>query len=193
MARRLRRVERLRRFREVTMELQPIGESELQRLASLNSFEIMDTQKEKHYDDIVRLAADICECPAACITFIGEQDTFFKSTIGLGNMCGTSRTTSLCDYTIRSNDLSMVDDATKDERFVLNPLVTPEDGLRFYAGAPLIDERTGQAVGALCAIDFKPRNLTSLQQQMLQLLARQLVTTLESRRRIKELDETQLN
>ena len=76
----------------------------------------------------------------------------------------------------------VINDATRDERFATNPLVTGDPNIRFYAGAPLVSAG-GQALGTLCVIDTQPRELDAKQVETLQFLARQVMEKLEERRR----------
>lgn len=108
----------------------------------------------------------------------------FKAELGIGAE-GTSRSVAFCDHTIRQpQQLFIVEDALLDPRFCNNPLVTEHPKIRFYAGAPLVDVESGQAVGSMCVIDFVPRKLNELQRVSLKLLARQVMAACDSHRRI---------
>ncbi len=76
---------------------------------------------------------------------------------------------------------------TLDERTMDNPMVTGPPYMKFYGGAPLLDPTSGQALGALCVIDFQPRTLTAVQIASLQLLSKQVMAAAESRARILDL------
>lgn len=162
----------------------PPPANELQRLAALRSYGILDTSPEDKYDDIAVLAAEICGTPISAITLLDETRQWFKSKVGL-NLTETSREIAFCNYTLDSAAFLMVADATKDERFANNPLVTGETGVRFYAGSPLITP-TGETLGTLCVLDHVPRNLNEKQINALQVLSRNVMEKMELRRQVEE-------
>lgn len=156
-------------------------------MAALRSYAIMHTPPESQFDELVKLAADICQCPVTLISLVAEDSQWFKSKRGLDSD-GTPRSVAFCDKAIRSpSELLQVEDALLDPRFAQNALVVGPPHIRFYCGAPLIDTESGQALGTMCAIDFKPRQLNDLQKISLKLLSRQVMAAFESRRRIMKL------
>jgi GAF domain-containing protein len=165
----------------------PIPQNESKRLKVLWQYDVLDTVPEEVFDDLTELAARICEAPIALISLVDEKRQWFKSKVGI-TVSETSRDFSFCAYAITQSDLFIVPDATQDERFANNPLVTSEPKIRFYAGAPLITP-DGHALGTLCVIDKVPRELRPEQKQALRILARHVVTQLELRRRSRELGD----
>nr|WP_268890154.1 PAS domain S-box protein [Gloeocapsopsis dulcis] len=153
----------------------------------MREYEILDTDPEQAFDDLTRLASQICETPIAVVSLIDSDRQWFKSKVGL-DASETSRDVAFCAHTILQPDLFIVPDAQQDMRFSDNPLVTSGPQIRFYAGAPL---KTSEdvAVGSLCAIDYVPRSLSPEQQEALEILGRQVVTQLKLRRNIAELEE----
>lgn len=154
---------------------------EAARLRELTSFEILGSEPEFAYDELARLASEICGTPIALVTLVDHDRQWFKAKIGL-EIDETPRDVAFCAQAIvHPTDVMVVEDATTDPRFSNNPLVLGDPQIRFYAGAPLITP-TGNALGTLCVIDRIPRRLTESQAESLRLLARQVMVHLELRR-----------
>ena len=162
---------------------------EARRIEILRDYAILDTIPEKALDDLAALAAQICGTPIALISLVDEHRLWFKARVGL-EMTETPREVSFCDHALHQRDLFTVPNATRDERFAGNPLVTGKPRIRFYAGVPLIGPE-GAALGTLCVLDHVPRTLTQEQEQALRVLARQVMTRLELRRYARELAESE--
>jgi len=158
---------------------------ESRRLEVLRDYALLDTPPEQIFDDLTELAAHICEAPIALISLVDENRQWFKSRVGL-TVEETARDISFCGHAILQPALFIVPDATKDERFADNPLVTGEPRIRFYAAAPLVTP-AGYALGTLCVIDRIARQLNAWQQQALQVLGRLVITHLELRRKARDL------
>ncbi len=169
------------------MKPAPLPPDEEQRLNALRSLGILDTETEKDYDDVVRLASHICETPISNISFVDADRQWFKAAVGLENR-ETSRDVAFCAHTILGSDLFIVEDAATDERFHDNPLVTGDPNIRFYAGMPIRAE-DGSNIGSLCAIDRVPRKLNEQQREALDVLARHVSTLLALRKAQREISE----
>lgn len=152
------------------------------RLAALRRYEILDTEREADFDDVTALIARICEAPIAVINLIDSERQWFKAEVGLG-VRETPLETSFCRHALLEADRLVVSDATEDARFACNPLVTQENGLRFYAGV-LLKTAAGLPLGTLCVLDTRPRpeGLTDLQSEAMEVLARQVMGMLDLRR-----------
>ena len=169
----------------------PLPENESERLAALRSYEVLDTLPEQSFDDLTRLAAQICGVPIALVSLVDEDRQWFKSAFGIAAQ-ETPREQAFCAHAIlQPDELLIVPDATADQRFQDNSLVTGEPAIRFYAGAPLVTP-SGHALGTLCVIDRKPAKLNAEQQESLRMLGRLAVRELELRRHVAWLNtETQ--
>ena len=143
---------------------------EARRLAALRELGVLDTLPESAFDTITATAAQLCGVPIALISLIDAQRQWFKSGIGLPGTSETPRDVAFCDHAIRADALMEVPDATRDPRFVDNPLVTGAPDIRFYAGAP-IAMPGGERIGTVCVIDRVPRHLDESQRAMLAHLA----------------------
>ena len=163
----------------------PVPPEESERLAALRRYEILDTAAEEAFDELTRLAAQVCRTPVALISFVDAERQWFKSKVGL-DASETPREHAFCAHAILGPDLFVVPDALADARFAENPLVTSDPSIRFYAGAPLTT-REGLRVGTLCVIDRVPREITEEQRLTLGALARQAVTQMELRSAAREL------
>lgn len=168
----------------------PLPARETERLHALHRLGLLDTEPEQAFDDLTRLASLICGTPMAMVSLIDQDRQWFKSRVGL-ETAETSRDVAFCAHAILGDDMLLVPDATQDERFRDNPLVTGEQAaFRFYAGVPLTTS-DGLAVGTLCTIDLTPRVLTTEQEEALRILARQAATHFhlrESYARLRELE-----
>ncbi|MDH4185935.1 MAG: PAS domain S-box protein [Nitrospira sp.] len=166
------------------MKIAPLPDNEDARLAELRQYDILDTEPEEDYDDLTRLASAICKTPIALISLIDANRQWFKAKTGV-DVTETPRDIAFCAHAIHQPDIFVVPDATQDERFTDNPLVTRDPNIRFYAGMPLITTM-GHALGTLCVIDRVPRDLTPDQQDALRRIGRQVVRLFTLRGLIKD-------
>lgn len=158
----------------------------MQRLEALKRLELLDSEPEPEFDELVTLAAAICGTPISLVTLLDERRQWFKAAFGLDGFRETPREVAFCAHTILQPDLFVVEDATKDERFASNPYVTGETNIRFYAGFP-VSSPEGLNVGSLCVIDRQPRKLSKLQIDMLAMLGRQVNARMELRLQRRQL------
>lgn len=156
------------------------------RLALLRGYNILDTAPEEDFDEIVRLAAEICEVPVALISLVDDNRQWFKARTGLG-IEETPIEMSMCAHAMVADDYLEINDTTADPRTVDNPLVTGDESFRFYAGA-LLRGDNGLPAGTLCVLDRKPRVLTDFQQRALKVLANQVIRQIELRQAVAAAD-----
>jgi two-component sensor histidine kinase len=153
------------------------------RLAALHSYRILDTPREPDFDDIAALAAKICGAPISVINLIEDHRQWFKAEVGLG-IRETPLDVSICRHVLLQPGITEIADLRQDERMCLNPLVTEDAGLRFYAGC-LLQAPDGQGIGTLCILDRTPRSLSDDQRSALRTLANQVMAQMELRRSLR--------
>ena len=149
------------------------------RLRELRRYGILDTEKEREFDELVEIASDICEAPVSVINFIDEDRQWFKAEIGLG-VRSTPLETSLCGHAILQGDYIEIPDTLDDERMADNPLCHGDPGFRFYAGS-VLKGANGLPLGTLCILDHKPRALSDHQRKVLRVLSRHIMRELDLR------------
>ena len=160
--------------------------NEPERLAALYRYDILDTSAEVAFDRITTLAARLFKIPTVLISLVDESRAWFKSSVGF-EAREVPRDATICSFAVLSDEPLIVPDTQLDDRFACNPFVLCEPGLRFYAGAPLID-RDGFNLGTLCLLDTAPRDpLTAEQQATLVDLAAMVVDELELRLAVRQI------
>lgn len=162
--------------------LTPSGWDEEARSAALHSFNILDTPREHDFDDIAKIASHICGSPIAVVNLVDTKRQFFKAEVGLG-VRSTPLETAFCRHALLEQDVLVIPDATIDHRLNDNPLVTGEPHIRSYAGA-LLKTADGHPIGTVCVLDYRVREFSDDQVEMLRFLARQAMVQLELRRTV---------
>jgi signal transduction histidine kinase len=166
-----------------------IPDNERQRQEAVERYQLLDTLPESSYDSITDLIAYICDTPISLITLLDHDRNFLKSHHGVP-FDESPRNISFCGHAINSEEeITIVEDSRKDERFVGNPLVTEHEAI-FYAGVPLVDPN-GFKLGTLCVYDNRPRKLTPEQRKALITMARQVMNLMEARYQNIKLRELQ--
>jgi GAF domain-containing protein len=160
---------------------------EAARVAALDRYAILDTEPEQSFDDLVVLASYICKTPIAMLSLVDDRRQWFKSKVGV-EIRETPKEISFCGHAIQQEDLFIVPDTLKDPRFKENPMVVGEPHIRFYTGAPIINEE-GFALGTLCVIDRQPRELDSEQKEALWALSRLALGQMELRQNLQLLKQ----
>lgn len=167
------------------MKIAPLPHDEQERLAELRRYGILDSESEKVFEDMVKLANYLCQTPISAISLVDEHRQWFKAIDGL-DAKETSRDVAFCAHAILQEEPLIVPDALLDERFHDNPLVTNAPHIRFYAGVPL-KTPSGRHLGTLCVIDREPRQLTPTQLNAIQTLADNIMAHLDLRQSHKEI------
>jgi signal transduction histidine kinase len=168
-------------------------DSEAARLAALREYNIVGSAPEEAFDALTALAAQLCGVPASLISLVDDKHVWSKSGYGLpaGDGGPLPRDQFMCSSTVSRCGPVVIADCSKDARFAQSPVVAGEPHVRFYCGMPLVNP-DGHALGSFCIMDFRPRELTPEQADVLRKLARQAASLLELRRSLLELDRTRL-
>jgi PAS domain S-box-containing protein len=148
------------------------------RLEALLAYGILDTPPEQAFDDLIELAAGICYTPVAAVVFVDADRAWLKAKRGV-DVSEFPRDGALASEALKHADVFSVRDALADERYHESAVVSR--GFRFFAGMPLVSPE-GHALGAVCVLDTKPRELSSTQKDALRAIARQVMSQLELRR-----------
>ena len=151
-----------------------------ERMSAVERYRILDSNTEGNFDRVTALAAKMFSVPVAIVSIVDKDRIWFKSHHGT-DVTQIDRDPGLCSSAILQDDVWVIKDAASDPRTVINPMVTGEFGLRFYAGVPL---RTpdGHSLGTLCILDRTPRSFSTEEAGMLADLAAIVMNDLELRR-----------
>lgn len=143
--------------------------NETQRLAALHALRLLDTPREERFDVIVDIAAAEFGVPIALVSLIDEERQWVKAAHGI-ELCEVPRSESFCSRVLLEEDSLVIPDTLADPRFVGSPFVVGAPFVRFYAGVPLLMP-DGQAIGVMCLIDTRPREIRPGDRALLRTLA----------------------
>ena len=155
-------------------------DAEAARLRALVEYDILDTEAEPAFDELVQLTARCLNAPIAAISLIASDRQWSKASIGLPAR-QLPRDIAFCNESVRTCSALVVPDTLEDVRFANNPLVVGAPGIRAYAGVPLLTPE-GHALGTLCVMSMTPREFTTEHLSMLQALGHQVGAHLQLRR-----------
>ncbi|GAB2691961.1 hypothetical protein GCM10027037_14120 [Mucilaginibacter koreensis] len=151
--------------------------TESNRLKAVNRFLNLQISREKELEDILNLAASICNAPVALITLIEKDIQYFKFKTGTELKCNL-RENSFCNYLNKTDKHLIVNNLKSDARFTNNPLVNTDTPILFYAGIPLVTH-DDEFIGSLCVLDYEEKSLSQNQIDSIAILARQVINILE--------------
>ncbi len=164
--------------------------ADIQRHKVLLELNLLDTNPEKMFDDITILASKICETPVSLITVLDIDKQLFKSRFGI-SITETPIEQAFCKIAIeKPEEMLSVLDARIDNRFSENPLVVENPKVVFYYGVPL-QSKSGIAIGTLCVIDYKVKELSEQQKEMLVILSKHVEYLIELRAKTKLINQYQ--
>jgi signal transduction histidine kinase len=152
-------------------------EREAERLAAIERLEILDSDPEATFDQVVAVVAAVLDVPMAAITLVDRERSWYKSELGFG-ISQMVRANQMCDLVIKQDGVYVIADAHQGETEIVQPMI--EFGIRFYIGTPL-HSRDGVKIGTLCAADRDPREITERERRVLTALAGVVSDALELR------------
>ena len=159
------------------------------RVAALQTYDILDTPPEAAFEDIVEIARTLTGAPIALISLLDADRQWFKAARGAGDLTETPLDTSFCALAAAGDqDVLVVADATRDPRTAAMSIVTGEPHVRSYAGV-LLRDPAGVPLGIVCLVEVAPVSYTPSVVDSLKALARQVTAHLELRRAVRERTE----
>ncbi len=167
------------------MSTAPLPTTEYARLMALARYGVLDSAPEESFDRITALVAEVLEMPIVLINFVDQFRQWGKSCVGVSSS-EMPRETSFCAWTILDREVTVIQQAALDPRFVNNPLVRGEPHIHLYAGAPLLTP-DGHAIGTLCVVDHQARSFGPRERWLLKSFAALVMEALELRVRQLEL------
>lgn len=157
-----------------------LPDNEIERLKKLEFFDLLNLGKDPQFDVFAETACLIADCPASLIAIMESETQTIQSCIGL-EIDSVARENTVCQYSIASGEVVIINDTLLDDRSKNNPLIL-EGGIRFYVGIPFIDDE-GFALGTICVIDYKPRTIIESQITALKKLADVISKLLTAKRK----------
>jgi len=157
-----------------------VPDNEIGRLKKLEFFDLLNIGKDPQFDVFAETACLIADCPSSLIAIMESETQTIQSCIGL-EIDSVARENTVCQYSIASGEVVIINDTLLDDRSRHNPLILA-GGIRFYVGVPFVDDE-GFALGTICLIDYKPRTITESQITALKKLADVISKLLTSKRK----------
>jgi signal transduction histidine kinase len=173
---------------QIPSSIIPANDNE--RIQKLHTYDILDTPAEDAFDKIAILAAQIFNSPIAQVTFVDRERVFFKTNISPLEATEIDRKDSFCSIAILNDDITLFENVLTVPELVNNPFVAMENGIRFYAGAPLRTTE-GLQLGTVCVLDTEPKQVTQQQLKMLETLSSIVMDELELRLATRKAMRTQ--
>lgn len=162
-----------------------IPPNESSRLASLHSYQILDSKPEAFFDNLAHIVARCFNVPIALISLVDEERVFFKANVGMPGVLNVSRGFSLCSLAILQPTPIVFNNALNEPCLLANPLVAGEFGLRFYAGAPIVTP-DGYNIGTVCVVDKEARNFNPTDTLLLAEFAQSVMKEIERKKLLAE-------
>ena len=158
----------------------PVPDNEMDRLERLRIYDLLNLGKDPDLDVFSQAACLIADCPVSFISIMELETQTIQSCVGL-SLDFVARRDTICQYTIMSDDILVINDTHLDERSSGNEIIKAA-GVRFYAGIPLMDEE-GFVLGTICVLDYEPKILSDKQINSLQKLGKAISKIIISKKK----------
>ncbi len=148
------------------MQSVPRPAEEIQRPAAVDDLLLeSDPDMESAFERVTRMVTTQLHVPMSVFSVFDRTRQYFRWSHGI-DVDGIPGKSSFCTHAILQDDVFVVPDARRHKDFHDDPLVTGPPWVAFYAGVPV---RTGKRrkIGALCALDNRPRRFTAGMRQAL--------------------------
>lgn len=162
------------------------NKSEIDRIKTLIDYDILYSQKDKKFDDLIKLSSNIFKSRFVGISFIDQNNQWLKSTIGIEDINEIPKNVSLCQDTINSNEPILINDINNEIKFKENPWLKKYPDICFYLGFPLIAPNN-QKIGTLFFLDNTKRNISENELESLKIISNQIISELEIRTSFKKI------
>lgn len=163
-------------------ELDPV--LNLARLQEIADLDVFAPEVTEILSELAREASQKLDLPLGMVNIVLDEAQYIAAHHGVGGWIAEAQGTpvewAFCRFAVRDHAEFVVEDAHTNDRVKDNPLVT-EDGLRCYAGIPLITSR-GHALGSFCVAGTEARSFDESEMQTLRTLAAEAVRRIEARR-----------
>ena len=165
--------------------ISPVPDNESERVSCLTDFDIDYSSVSHIFKDLTRLAAKVAGTEISVINLI---DTYTQWTIANYGVEAEQmpREDSICQYTIATPNYFEVKELSKDERFYDKSYVKSDPQVEYYLGVPLTTQQ-GFNLGALCVLDKKTKNLSPEKIELLEIIAKEIVSRIVTSKEMREL------
>ena len=138
----------------------------------MQRLQILDTPRERSFDDLVMLASQVMKTPMAVISIVDGDRLWFKAQVGMpvGEM---PQAAALCDHPMRLDEILMIPDALRDPAYAGHPTVAGPPHIRSYVGLP-VHAPDGTVISVLAVGDTEPRVFSGEQISLLEAIGRQV-------------------
>lgn len=157
---------------------------DLARLQEIADLDLFSPDVSELLTDLAREASTQLDLPLGMVNLVLDEAQYIAAHHGVGGWIAEAQGTpvewAFCRFAVRDHAEFVVEDAETNQRVKDNPLVT-QDGLRCYAGIPLITSR-GYAIGSFCVAGTESRTFEEAEMQTLRGLAAEAIRRIEARR-----------